>query len=135
LQNQIVPGEDVVLFAWLVPRPSASELEEIWAGHVWWGTNYLSGGKIISVNGEYGDPEITYTVSIMGKNRIAVPSDFIEYASGDWVFVTHLGTIGQKCEWIQEEEMGKWKKETGISEDIEGVTWVILPIKIWDYGA
>lgn len=125
IQNQIVPGELVHLYVWL--SPESGELDEQWAGSVWWGTNYLSGGRIIAVNGEYGDEDITYTVDIMGKERAAVSSDFIEYAEGDWVYVSYLEAIGQNCEWEDDE--------TGIPEDIEGATWVILPVKVWDYGA
>lgn len=127
LQNQIVPGESVQLFAYLYPS-SGSELEQRWMGHVWWGTDYLSGGFITAVNGDYGSEDITYSVSIMGMTRSVVPSDFINYAVGDWVFVTNLGAVGNGCEW-QDDEV-----ETGISEDTSD-GWIILPIEISNYGA
>lgn len=126
IQNQIVPGEDVQLFAYLYPS-SGSELEQRWIGHVWWGTNYLSGGFVTAVNGDYGSEDITYSVDIMGKVCTVVPSDFVEYAVGDWVFATNLGAVGNGCEW-QDDEV-----ETGISENTSD-GWVILPIKISDYG-
>lgn len=133
IQNQIVPGEDVKLFAYLYPL-SGSELEQRWIGHVWWGTDYLSGGFITAVNGDYGSEDITYSIGIMGMTRSVVPSDFIEYAVGDWVFVTHLGSIGTECEWKQDAGTGEWEDETGISEDVSD-DWVILPVKISDNGA
>ncbi len=125
-QNQIVPGESAQLFAYLSPV-SGTEIEKKWIGHAWWGPDYFSGGFVVTVNGEYGDPEITYSVDIMGKVRTVVPSDFIEYAVGDWVFATNLSAIGNGCEWDEDNE-------TGISSGTDN-GWIILPIKIADHGA
>jgi hypothetical protein len=132
IQNQIVPGEDVQLIAYLYPS-SGLELEQRWMGHVWWGTTYLSGGSVTAVNGGYGSEDITYSVNIMGKVCDVVPSDFIEYAVGDWVFVTNLSVVGSNCEWVKDEQ-DNWINETGIPEDtVDG--WIILPFKVSDYGA
>lgn len=127
-QNRIVPGEDVVLHTWL--RPTTGEVKKLWSGHVWWGTNCISGGKVKAINGDYGNEDITYTVNIMGTDRTVVSSDFVEYAVDDWVFVMNVDSIGH-CEW---EEDDGWIDETGISEQV-GEGWVIIPIKISSYGA
>lgn len=63
-------------------------------------TPMMTGGQIVVINGQYGDKDITYDVSIpptgstKGEQREVItcrPSDWIKWALGDWVFVLRGG--------------------------------------------
>ena len=95
IQNQIVPGERVRLE--YVFSDTETQLKVL-IDEKWFFTHCFTGGKVISVNGDYGNEDITYTVELEGLEKTCVPSDFVEYAVDDWVFVTKIGGECETCE-------------------------------------
>lgn len=95
IQNQIVPGERIRLewLFWNTETQAKPLVDE-----KWFFTHCFTGGKVTSVNGDYGDVGITYTVELEGLEKECVPSDFVEYAVGDWVFVAKIGGMCDVCE-------------------------------------
>ena len=92
---------------------------------VWYNTASIIGGTIVSVNGDYGDPALTYTVKIMGALYAGIKStDFAEWEVGDWVFLTKLGS----CDTI--DNVGP-VDEVGFS----AAGWAITPMEVNNYGA
>ncbi len=92
---------------------------------VWYTTAAIIGGTIVSVNGDYGDPALTYTVKIFGGNHAGIKStDFAEWEVGDWVFLTKLGS----CDTIN--NVGPVSEE-GFSAS----GWAITPMEVNNYGA
>jgi len=90
-QNLIPPGAQLELSyeywnyenRWQVPADIA-----------YWCTCCFTGGVIRSISGAPGSQDVTYTVEIMGQERLCRPSDYIAYGVGDWVFV---GRLSSEC--------------------------------------
>jgi len=92
---------------------------------VWYNTAAVIGGKIIAVNGDYGNSLISYTVQIMGVNYGPVKStDFAEWEVNDWVFLTKIGS----CDTI--DNVGPVTQE---GFDPNG--WAITPMEVGNHGA
>lgn len=121
-QNQIVPGERIVL-GWVFWDGQHTKQIEVDAKDLC--TCCFTGGEVTAINGEYGDTAITYTVEIQGLPKTCVPSDFIEYEVGDWVFVL---VPNSTC-----AENGRKTSCKGGCEDSGNYT--ILPLKVGNYGA
>lgn len=93
-QNAIVPGERIEL-RWAFW--DLQHTEEISVDAEWFCTCCFTGGKVKSVNGDYGQVGITYTVEINGVEQTCVSSDFVEYEVGDWVFVLASNSNCEEC--------------------------------------
>jgi hypothetical protein len=120
-QNQIVPGE-LISLQWTFWDTEYTDEREVDAK--WFCTCCFTGGRVISINGSYGDTSLTYTVNIQGINRTCVPSDFVEYEVDDWVFVL---TPNSTC-----AESGRVEACKEGCEESEN--YMILPMKVGDYG-
>lgn len=122
-QNQIVPGELVTLkwYFW-----NGQNAVEEYADAEWFCTCCFTGGEVKAVNGDYGDTNITYTVGIQGVNRTCIPSDFVEYEVGDWVFVL---VPNSSC-----AESGRVEACKEGCEGESGDKFIILPLKVGNYG-
>lgn len=120
-QNQIVPGETIELM-WVFW--DGQHTEEISVAAEAFCTCCFTGGKIISVNGEYGDVDITYTVDIQGKHTTCVSSDFVEYGVGDWVFVLNPNSTCAETDRLTACKNGCQDVSNGM----------ILPLRIGSYG-
>jgi hypothetical protein len=83
-QNSIVPGMKV---ANVIDYFNGKNTVKVAADETYWCTACFNGGTVTAVNGSYGDPAITYDVSIEGRTIECTPSDFVEWEVGDWVFV------------------------------------------------
>jgi hypothetical protein len=120
-QNQMLPGE-LLQLTWHFS--DGTNQEELVVDGDWYCTCCFTGGKVISINGSYGDPGITYTVSVQGVHKTCVSSDFVEYEVGDWVFILVPGGDCSTC------------RRTVPCKDgcNESSTYIILPLKIGDYG-
>ena len=120
-QNVIVPGESIEL-RWAYWDSQHTEIIPVDAK--WFCACCFTGGKVKSVNGDYGSVSITYTVEIQGVNRICVSSDFVEYAVDDWVFVLVPSSDCSEC-----------GRKTACKEGCEQSSdYMILPLRIGDYG-
>lgn len=95
IQNQVVPGERIRL-EWLFSNTEIQEKPLV--DEKWFFTHCFTGGKVTAVNGSYGDPNITYSVELEGLEKECVPSDFVEYAVSDWVFVAKMAGLCEICE-------------------------------------
>jgi len=84
-QNNIVPGMQLKLWN----RFQGGDIRQ--AGETYWCTCCFTGGTVVVVNGEYGDPAVSYVVNIEGKNVPAKSYGFEEYHVGDWVFLSKPG--------------------------------------------
>lgn len=122
IQNTVVPGERIVL-GWVFWDDQYTEQIEVDARYLC--TCCFTGGIVKSINGDYGDINITYTVEIQGIERTCVPSDFVEYEIGDWVFVLIPNST---C-----AESGRVTACKNGCEESENYT--ILPLRINEYGA
>lgn len=81
----------------LIPPGGKLELAyEFWNGerrrqetadYTYWCTCCFTGGWIKSISGQPGTQDVTYTVEIMGQDRLCRPSDYLSYSVGQWVFV------------------------------------------------
>lgn len=94
IQNQIVPGETIEL-RWIFW--DGQHTEETFVDAEKFCTCCFTGGKVKTVNGEYGDVSISYMVEIYGVDTLCVSSDFVEYAVGDWVFVFAANSFCAEC--------------------------------------
>lgn len=94
IQNQIVPGERIRL-EWFFSNTETQEKALV--DEKWFFTHCFTGGKVTAVNGDYGDLNITYNVELEGLEKECVPSDFVEYAIGDWVFVAKMAGLCEIC--------------------------------------
>ena len=121
-QNQIVPGELIEL-RWIFW--DGQHTEDVPVDSKWLCTCCFTGGRVISVNGDYGDVDVTYTVEIQDVHMSCVPSDFVEYEVGDWVFVFVPSSTCSEC--------GRKTACKGGCNASSGC--VILPMKVGDYGA
>ena len=123
IQNQIVPGELIALkyYFW----DGQNSTEEFVDGE-WFCTCCFSGGEVKVINGDYGDIDITYTVQIQGVERVCVPSDFVEYEVGDWVFVLIPNSTCSEC--------GRKEACREGCEGGSGDKFIILPLKVGNYG-
>lgn len=121
-QNQIVPGEAISLKNYFWDGQNATEE---FVDAEWLCTCCFTGGEVKAINGDYGDTDITYTVGIQGVNRTCVPSDFVEYEVGDWVFVLAPNSTCAEC----------GRKENCKEGCEESSNYMILPMKVGSYGA
>lgn len=79
----VVPGERISLW-WKIA--GVDNYEEV--AHAFIHTCLLTGGRITAISGDYGDPDITYSVRIEGTVYNGVKSsDFREYAVNEWVYI------------------------------------------------
>jgi len=88
----------------LIPPGAKLELSyEYWNGEnrwevpadlAYWCTCCFTGGWIKSINGVPGSQDVTYTIEIMGQDRICRPSDYLAYSVGQWVFI---GRLSNEC--------------------------------------
>lgn len=125
-QNQIVPGMRLVLthFFW-----NGSNLEKFEPDFEYYGSPCLIGGKIKQVHGDYDTTEVYYTVEVLGADRIAYSSDFVDYEVGDWVFMTKTPGVTNTCRDTGRDPNSYYIPDT----DYDG-QWTILPIIVGDYG-
>lgn len=84
-------------------------------------------GKISAVNGDYGDLDLTYDVRVEGELVECVPSDFFEYAVGDWVFLMKPND-GRSTDCGREESC----RGNDFDSDVLGI---IIPMTVDDVGA
>lgn len=122
VQNQIVPGELMTLLWYFGDGQNTTEQ---WVDEKWYCSCCLTGGKVKAVNGSYEDENITYTVNIQGVARTCRPSDFVEWAVGDWVFILSIGSACDTCGRTQ-----VCNEDCGVGTDL-----IILPLKIGNYGS
>lgn len=91
-QNIIVPGMKIAVFHNFF---DGTHMKEVAAGATYWCTCCFTGGKIVQISGEYGDPDISYIVEIEDQYIECKSTDFAQYEVGDWVFVQKAS---QQCE-------------------------------------
>jgi len=85
-ENQPVPGCKLQLKTYLDTDPT-SVCSPVFK---WYGTGCLTGGRVVKVNGKYGDLDITYDVEVQDLTIPKVhPTDFVRWEPGDWVFLCH----------------------------------------------
>lgn len=113
-QNTIVPGMKLQLVHNYDGVPGILDTEPIY-----WCTTCISGGTVELVEGEYGSTDISYKVNVCGETVTCLPTDFVEYAVGDWVFVIKQGEGGDA-------------RDTDCSSD---GTYFIAPLKVYEDGA
>lgn len=82
---QIVPGMNIKLIH------KYTDGKRYIMGDTWWCTCCFTGGEVTQIHGEYGDPNIFFTVEIEGDEYAAYPTDFVEWSIGDWVFLIKQG--------------------------------------------
>ncbi len=91
--NQIIPGALMQLTHYLNCAHPGNVVEsdsEIWA------TCSLTGGIVTAVNGDYDDPEHTFTVRLMDGIELEIePADWVKFRVDDWVTLLTVGGYGQ----------------------------------------
>lgn len=115
-QNRIVPGMKIDLEHIYFDK---NELTRTAVDAVFWCTSCISGGVVKAVIGSYGSTDIQYKVQICGQEMTCSPTDFVEYAVGDWVFVVKQGGSG----------------DVGNEDCSSDGTYLITPLKINVDGA
>lgn len=123
--NEIVPGMRVSVIHLF---GNTERTVRIFAGEVWWCSCCLTGGTITSVIGS-GE----YRVSVANVVQKAWSSDRIDWAVGDWVFLSPMA-ISPNCSDPNRNEPCYNACPTDPNIPLSR-TFVILPLKIGQDGA
>jgi len=137
-QNVIVPGMRMLAFHWFNDRRQTSRL----IGSYSWEylcTCCLTGGTILARVGEVKDPLHFYIVGVEGIAQKGVPSDFIDWQVGDWVYLLPM-PVSDDCQDVLRKApckaaCGKWHPSESDRDTQGSRTFMIIPLKIWEYGA
>lgn len=125
LQNTIAPG---LRFEIHHVFSNGSATSTVIKDFAYWCTCCLTGGEIVGVNGP-DDETRTYTVNVMGVNKTAKRLDFINWQTGDWVFLAPF-PITSEC---QDDTRARGCKG-GCANPTDVTEYVILPLEIGNYG-
>jgi len=102
--NSIVPGELLYPKWEFRDINGVKHIANMTQSGKFFNTQYLTGGRIKSMVGNFDDFGLKFYVTVEGADLLCRPSDFIKWAIGDWVFLSNA---------------------TALITD-----WVILPIQI-----
>jgi hypothetical protein len=103
-------------------------------GYVWYHTCSMTGGTILSIQGDHDTPAVRYTVDAENKTLTGVrSSDFVPYSVGDWVFLVRQNdACPMACDELGEGLLGGPDKD---GETIDGSSYMIVPFKVGSRGA
>jgi hypothetical protein len=127
-QNQIVPGMKIQLTHFFY---NGSNTERYDPDFIYYVSPCLTGGLITAVNGDYDDPNISFTVEVLGRTVTAYPSDFVTYEVGDWVYMVKTPGVTETCRDTARDPNDYFAPN--LETPYTG-QWTILPIEIGPYG-
>lgn len=124
-QNQIAPGMRFSLMAYFSNGLTITPIE---IDFMWYCTCCMTGGTILSINGTYGDSDISYNVDVMGETKTAYPSDWVQWEVGDWVHLIPRPP-GNKCGDSSRAEKIDFLCACNIVD-----SYTIVPTKVNNFG-
>ena len=123
-QNQIAPGMLFTLTAYFSNGLTITPVE---IDFEWYCTCCMTGGEILSINGTYGDANISYNVDVMGVTKVAYPSDWVQWEVGDWVHLIPRPPL-TNCQ-DSSRSIYNFQCACNIAD-----TYTIVPIKVNNFG-